>query len=87
MCSRGFTFKNILINGCRVGFGLTTGGLTEAAQTAGSIVVLDSKISATLAAVQVLKESASGNIFGTDHCPRRPPINRLLLVALSFCRM
>ncbi|KAJ7760810.1 exo-beta-1,3-glucanase [Mycena olivaceomarginata] len=64
----GFTFKNIQISGCRVGFGLTTGGLTEAAQTAGSIVVLDSKISATLAAVQVLKESASGNIFGTDHC-------------------
>jgi hypothetical protein len=50
----GFTFKNIQISGCRVGFSLTTGGLTEATQTAGSIVLLDSKISATLAAVQVL---------------------------------
>ncbi|KAF8186858.1 pectate lyase superfamily protein-domain-containing protein [Mycena galopus ATCC 62051] len=54
-----FTFKNIQITGCRVGFGLTTGGLTEATQTAGSIVVLDSSISATLAAVQTTTDQST----------------------------
>ncbi|KAJ7507380.1 exo-beta-1,3-glucanase [Mycena galericulata] len=55
----GFTFKDIQISGCRVGIGLTTGGLTEAAQTAGSIVVLDSSISATLAAVQTTTDQST----------------------------
>ncbi|KAF8162403.1 exo-beta-1,3-glucanase [Mycena galopus ATCC 62051] len=54
-----FTFKNIQITGCRVGFGLTTGGLTEATQTTGSIVVLDSSISATLAAVQTTTDQST----------------------------
>ncbi|KAF7328790.1 putative glycoside hydrolase family 55 protein [Mycena venus] len=55
----GFTFKDIKISGCRVGFALTTGGLTEDAQTAGSVVVLDSKISATLAAVQTTTDQST----------------------------
>ncbi|THG92977.1 hypothetical protein EW026_g8120 [Hermanssonia centrifuga] len=55
----GFTFKNIQISGCRIGFGLNTGGLTEAGQTAGSIVILDSSISATTAAVQTSSDQSS----------------------------
>ncbi|KAJ7027074.1 exo-beta-1,3-glucanase [Mycena alexandri] len=48
----GFTFKNIDISGCRIGFGLNTNGQTEATQSAGSVTILDSSISASVAAVQ-----------------------------------
>ncbi|KAJ7793358.1 pectate lyase superfamily protein-domain-containing protein [Mycena olivaceomarginata] len=48
----GFTFKNIVISGCRIGFGLNTNGQTEATQSAGSVTILDSSISASVAAVQ-----------------------------------
>ncbi|KAJ7670146.1 exo-beta-1,3-glucanase [Mycena polygramma] len=47
-----FTFKNIQISGCRIGFGLNTNGQTEATQSAGSVTILDSSISASVAAVQ-----------------------------------
>ncbi|KAJ6504338.1 exo-beta-1,3-glucanase [Mycena vitilis] len=47
-----FTFKNIQISGCRIGFGLNTNGQTEATQSTGSITILDSSISASVAAVQ-----------------------------------
>ncbi|KAJ7227583.1 pectate lyase superfamily protein-domain-containing protein [Mycena haematopus] len=48
----GFTFKNIVISGCRIGFGLNTNGQTEATQSTGSVTILDSSISASVAAVQ-----------------------------------
>ncbi|KAF7310067.1 hypothetical protein MIND_00379700 [Mycena indigotica] len=47
-----FTYKNIVITNCRIGFGLNTNGQTEATQSAGSVTILDSSISAKTAAVQ-----------------------------------
>ncbi|KAF8072070.1 exo-beta-1,3-glucanase [Lyophyllum atratum] len=43
----GFTYKNIAISKCGVGFDMATGGLTEAAQTMGGDVILDSTITDT----------------------------------------
>ncbi|GLB40558.1 putative glycoside hydrolase family 55 protein [Lyophyllum shimeji] len=43
----GFTYKNIEISNCGVGFDMNTGGLTEAAQTMGGDVILDSTITNT----------------------------------------
>ncbi|KAJ7584751.1 exo-beta-1,3-glucanase [Mycena floridula] len=48
-----------LISGSRVGFQLTTGGVTEATQSTGSIVVLDGKISASLAAFQTSADQST----------------------------
>ncbi|KAF7294244.1 hypothetical protein HMN09_01152800 [Mycena chlorophos] len=47
-----FTWKNIIITNCRVGFGVNTFGQNETMQSAGSITVLDSSISASAAAFQ-----------------------------------
>ncbi|KAJ7205572.1 pectate lyase superfamily protein-domain-containing protein, partial [Mycena haematopus] len=43
----GFTWQNIQISNCQVGFDLNTGGLTLATQSAGGVLIIDSKISAT----------------------------------------
>ncbi|KAJ7066188.1 exo-beta-1,3-glucanase [Mycena amicta] len=61
-----FTYKNIVITNCRIGFGLNTNGQTEATQSTGSITVLDSSISATTAAVQTNTDQSAqlgGAIF------------------------
>ncbi|KAJ6557609.1 pectate lyase superfamily protein-domain-containing protein [Mycena capillaripes] len=43
----GFTWQNVLISNCQVGFDLHTGGLTLDTQSAAAIVVVDSAISNT----------------------------------------
>ncbi|KAF7342223.1 Glucan 1,3-beta-glucosidase [Mycena venus] len=43
----GFTWQNIQISNCQVGFDLHTGGLTLATQSAGGVLIVDSKISNT----------------------------------------
>ncbi|KAF7311924.1 Glucan 1,3-beta-glucosidase [Mycena indigotica] len=43
----GFTWQNIQITNCQVGFDLSTGGLTLATQSAGGVLIIDSKISST----------------------------------------
>ncbi|KAJ6462236.1 glycoside hydrolase family 55 protein [Mycena sanguinolenta] len=43
----GFTWQNIQITNCQVGFDLNTGGLTLATQSAGGVLIIDSKISST----------------------------------------
>ncbi|KAF7360849.1 Glucan 1,3-beta-glucosidase [Mycena sanguinolenta] len=43
----GFTWQNIQISNCQVGFDLNTGGLTLATQSAGGVLIIDSKISST----------------------------------------
>ncbi|KAJ7834921.1 exo-beta-1,3-glucanase [Mycena olivaceomarginata] len=43
----GFTWQNIQISNCQVGFDLHTGGLTLAAQSAGGVLLVDAKISNT----------------------------------------
>ncbi|KAJ6459997.1 beta-1,3-glucanase [Mycena sanguinolenta] len=43
----GFTWQNIQISNCQVGFDLRTGGLTQATQTDGGVLIVDSQISAT----------------------------------------
>ncbi|KAF7311919.1 Glycoside hydrolase family 55 protein [Mycena indigotica] len=43
----GFTWQNIQISNCQVGFDLSTGGLTLATQSAGGVLIIDSKISST----------------------------------------
>ncbi|KAJ7177187.1 glycoside hydrolase family 55 protein [Mycena filopes] len=43
----GFTWQNIQISNCQVGFDLHTGGLTLATQSAGGVLIIDSKISST----------------------------------------
>ncbi|KAF8634219.1 hypothetical protein AX17_004266 [Amanita inopinata Kibby_2008] len=48
----GFTWQNIQITGCQVGFDLATGGLTLATQSAGGVVILDSSISNTAIGVR-----------------------------------
>ncbi|KAF7372867.1 Glucan 1,3-beta-glucosidase [Mycena sanguinolenta] len=43
----GFTWQNIQISNCQVGFDLRTGGLTLGTQTAAGVLIVDSQISAT----------------------------------------
>ncbi|KAF7311922.1 Glucan 1,3-beta-glucosidase [Mycena indigotica] len=43
----GFTWQNIQISNCQVGFDLSTGGLTLETQSAGGVLIVDSKISST----------------------------------------
>ncbi|KAJ7359592.1 hypothetical protein DFH08DRAFT_1075010 [Mycena albidolilacea] len=59
-----FTIHNVVITNADTAIYqlwncLTTGGLTEATQSAGSIVLLDSKISATLAVVQTTTDQST----------------------------
>ncbi|KAJ7480885.1 exo-beta-1,3-glucanase [Mycena latifolia] len=43
----GFTWQNVLISNCQVGFDLNTGGLTLATQSAAGVLIVDSSISST----------------------------------------
>ncbi|KAJ7310028.1 glycoside hydrolase family 55 protein [Mycena albidolilacea] len=43
----GFTWQNIQISNCQVGFDLNTGGLTLDTQTTGGVLIVDAKISNT----------------------------------------
>ncbi|KAF7368475.1 Glucan 1,3-beta-glucosidase [Mycena venus] len=43
----GFTWQNIQISNCQVGFDLHTGGLTLDTQSAAGVLIVDSKISST----------------------------------------
>ncbi|KAJ7821385.1 pectate lyase superfamily protein-domain-containing protein [Mycena olivaceomarginata] len=43
----GFTWQNIQISNCQVGFDLNTGGLTQPTRSAGGVLIVDSSISGT----------------------------------------
>ncbi|KZT68172.1 glycoside hydrolase family 55 protein [Daedalea quercina L-15889] len=43
----GWTFQNVNINSCQVGFDVATGGTSEAAQTAGAMAIIDATASDT----------------------------------------
>ncbi|KAJ7068790.1 exo-beta-1,3-glucanase [Mycena amicta] len=61
-----FTFKNIVITNARIGFDINTNGQTESAQSAGSVTILDSSISASSSAVQTSSDQSTklaGAIF------------------------
>ncbi|KAF7302116.1 hypothetical protein MIND_00778400 [Mycena indigotica] len=61
-----FTYKNIVITNARIGFSVNTNGQTEANQSTGSMTILDSSISANVAAIQTNTDQSSklaGAIF------------------------
>ncbi|EIW85955.1 glycoside hydrolase family 55 protein [Coniophora puteana RWD-64-598 SS2] len=43
----GFTYQGLTISNCQVGLDLATGGLTQAAQTVGSVLVVDAVVTNT----------------------------------------
>uniref|UniRef100_A0A0W0EZ54 Putative glycoside hydrolase family 55 protein n=1 Tax=Moniliophthora roreri TaxID=221103 RepID=A0A0W0EZ54_MONRR len=55
----GFTWKNVDISNCGIGFNINTGGLTEATQTAGGVLILDSSISASSQAILTTSDMSS----------------------------
>jgi len=62
----GWTWQNVQITDCNVGFDLATGGLTLGTQTAGGVLILDSEISNTPLAIRTSSTqttSFGGSIF------------------------
>ncbi|KAJ7053167.1 pectate lyase superfamily protein-domain-containing protein [Mycena amicta] len=55
----GFTWQNIQISNCQVGFDLNTGGLTLATQSAGGVLIIDSKISSTGIGIRMSSSQAT----------------------------
>ncbi|KAJ7919716.1 putative exo-beta-1,3-glucanase [Mycena leptocephala] len=55
----GFTWQNIQISNCQVGFDLNTGGLTLATQTAAGVLIIDSKISSTGIGIRMSSSQAT----------------------------
>ncbi|KAF9049241.1 glycoside hydrolase family 55 protein [Hymenopellis radicata] len=55
----GWTFQRVTISNCQVGFDLTTGGLTEATQTAGGEAIIDAVVSNTPIFLRSSKASSS----------------------------
>ncbi|KAJ6469222.1 exo-beta-1,3-glucanase [Mycena vulgaris] len=55
----GFTWQNIQISSCGVGFDLNTGGLTLATQSAGGVLIIDSKISSTGIGIRMSSSQAT----------------------------
>ncbi|KAJ6522087.1 glycoside hydrolase family 55 protein [Mycena vulgaris] len=55
----GFTWQNIQISNCGVGFDLNTGGLTLATQSAGGVLIIDSKISSTGIGIRMSSSQAT----------------------------
>ncbi|CAK5264148.1 unnamed protein product [Mycena citricolor] len=49
----GFTWQNIVIASCQVGFDIHTGGTTLADQSAGGVLIVDSSVAATGIAVRL----------------------------------
>ncbi|KAJ7708550.1 hypothetical protein B0H16DRAFT_1481276 [Mycena metata] len=65
----GFTWQNIQISNCQVGFDLNTGGLTLATQSAGGVLIIDSKISTTGIGIRMSssQRTALGGSIILDH--------------------
>ncbi|KAJ7061666.1 glycoside hydrolase family 55 protein [Mycena amicta] len=59
----GFTWQNIQISNCQVGFDLNTGGLTLATQSAGGVLIIDSKISSTGIGIRQFKFNQSHLVY------------------------
>ncbi|PCH38148.1 glycoside hydrolase family 55 protein [Wolfiporia cocos MD-104 SS10] len=55
----GWTFQDITINNCEVGFDLATGGTTESSQTAGGQAIIDAVVSDTSVFVRTSEASTS----------------------------
>ncbi|KAH8106772.1 exo-beta-1,3-glucanase [Cristinia sonorae] len=55
----GWTFQGVTINNCQVGFDLTTGGTTQAAQTVGAEAIIDAVVTNTPIFVRTSQPSNS----------------------------
>ncbi|KAH9934691.1 glycoside hydrolase family 55 protein [Fomitopsis serialis] len=60
----GWTFQDVTINDCEVGFDVTTGGLTKATQTAGSMAIIDATASNTPVFYRT-SEASNGTLAGS----------------------
>ncbi|CCL99324.1 uncharacterized protein FIBRA_01342 [Fibroporia radiculosa] len=55
----GWTFQDITINNCQIGFDVRTGGLSESEQSAGAVAIIDATVSNTPVFVQTTEASTS----------------------------
>ncbi|TFY54718.1 hypothetical protein EVJ58_g8694 [Rhodofomes roseus] len=60
----GWTFQGITINGCQIGFDVITGGLANAAQTAGAMAIIDASASDTPIFYRT-SEASNGTLAGS----------------------